>query len=85
MKYLKERKLAQEGCIKHLGFAPSLESIIPLESTTIRGVCEFVLFTVKGSKHTYSYDTYTLQINVLGNLDEHERSITLQGLYMVNA
>lgn len=85
MTKLTARKFAQQGCKYHLGFAPNLANIIPLEVTGYKDKCDFILFTVKGSKHTYSYDGYTLQINVLGNIDEKERAITLPGLYMVNA
>lgn len=73
MKNIKERKFAQEGCKHHLGFAPSLENIILLDSTIYKGNCEFVFFTVKECKHTYSYDGYTLQINLLDNSSENHQ------------
>lgn len=52
MKYLKERKLAQQELKRALGFAPKLEDIIPLESGHHNGVCINVLFTIKNKSET---------------------------------
>ena len=55
MKYLKERKLAQKVLKEELGFAPTLENIIPLESSHRNGICTYVLFEIKNSKRSIQY------------------------------
>ena len=50
MKYLKERKLAQTAMKHCLGYAPSLENILPLESSENNGECTHVMFLVRGHK-----------------------------------
>lgn len=55
MKYLKERKLAQKVLKEELGFAPTLENIVPLESYVRKGICTYVLFEIKNSKRSVQY------------------------------
>ena len=47
MKNMKERKLAKSVLEERLGFSPKLEDIIPLESSSCKHVCEYVMFTIK--------------------------------------
>lgn len=49
MKYLKERQLAQSAMKAKLGFAPTLDNIIPLESSVSHCKCTYVMFQVKGN------------------------------------
>jgi len=51
MRYLKERKLAQEVLKRKLGFAPKMEDIIPLESGVDNGVCHYVMFTIRHAEN----------------------------------
>lgn len=63
MKNLKERQFAQKCIRLNLGFAPSLESIIPLESSGKNGKVDYVLCEIAGQPlNTYRCGKYALEI-----------------------
>lgn len=55
MKNMKERQLAVKAMKSELGFAPTLDQIIPLESSSNNNFVYYVLFEIKGDKFGYQY------------------------------
>ena len=74
MKYAKERKLAKEVLLNKLGYAPSLENIIPLESEHNHGICNYVLFTIRGGNANVQYRAGTSFL-VMEQLDSEGNSV----------
>lgn len=63
MKNLKEKQFAQKCIRLNLGFAPSLESIVLLESTGKNGKVDYVLCEIAGQPLTaYRCGKYALEI-----------------------